>query len=153
VSRDDVINVERLVNAPPERIFDLLADPSKHPEFDGSDSVRASRDGNPARLSLGAEFSMRMHVGIPYRVTNHVIEFEEGRRIAWWHWARNVWRFDLQPMAGATLVRESFDATRGRGTWLLHRTSTFERNRKAMESTLERIAWLTEGKGAHATGG
>jgi hypothetical protein len=115
-----------------------------HHEFDGSDSVRGSRAGNPDRLSLGARFAMSMHVGLPYRITNEVIEFEEGRRIAWWHWGHNVWRYELQPMQGATLVREMFDATRGRGTWFLRLTNTFERNRKAMESTLERLAWLCE---------
>lgn len=138
------MTVERLINAPPEKIFELLANPAQHPQFDGSDSVRASRSGNPARLSPGAEFTMDMRIGLPYRITNEVIEFDEGRRIAWWHWAHNVWRYELQPVAGGTLVHETFDATRGRFTRLLRLLRTFEHHRKAMESTLERIAWLTE---------
>lgn len=142
---DDVVTVERVINAPSERIFDLLADPTKHHEFDGSDSVRRSRPDNPSRLSLGAEFTMSMHVGVPYRITNEVVEFEENRRIAWWNWAHNVWRYELVPMqGGSTLARETFDASRGRGTRLLHLFGIVDRNRRGMEQTLERLAWLTE---------
>jgi hypothetical protein len=43
-----------------------------------------------------------------------------------------------------TLVRETFDASNGKATWLLRMTKTFDRHRSSMESTLERIAWLTE---------
>jgi uncharacterized protein YndB with AHSA1/START domain len=142
--RADIVTVERVIRASPEHIFELLADPARHPEFDGSDSVLSARAGNPTRLSQGARFAMNMRVGIPYKITNEVVEFQEGRRIAWTHWARNVWRYELQPAADGTLVRETFDATNGRGTWYLRLSRAFAKNRTGMEQTLERIAWLTE---------
>jgi uncharacterized protein YndB with AHSA1/START domain len=138
-----VVSVERVIRATPEAIFDLLADPSQHPRFDGSDTVKAAR-GTPQRLSLGAKFSMSMRMGALYRITNTVVEFEEGRRIAWQHLAHNVWRYELEPVDGGTRVRESFDWTTGRGRKAIEKMGFPERNRTGMETTLERLAYLVE---------
>ena len=54
--------VERVIPAPPERIFDLLADPSRHREIDGSGSVRDAKTGSQ-RLALGSTFTMSMKMG------------------------------------------------------------------------------------------
>ena len=138
-----VVSVERVIAAAPERVFELLADPSQHARFDGSDTVKAAR-GTAARLSLGAKFAMDMRKGLPYRVTNTVVEFEEGRRIAWQHFARDVWRYELEPVDGGTRVRESFDWSNGRGRKVVELMGAPEKNRKAMEATLERLAYLVE---------
>ena len=65
-----------------DKIFDLLADPARHRDIDGSGTVRDSKD-SPQRLSLGATFGMSMKVDVSYSMSNTVIEFEENRRIAW----------------------------------------------------------------------
>ena len=52
----DVISVERVIDAPPEAIFDLLADPKRHREIDGSGTVRDPR-GTVDRLKLGSRFT------------------------------------------------------------------------------------------------
>ena len=62
----------------------------------------------PARLSLGATFTMRMKMGVRYETRNVVVDFEENRSIAWHHVARFVWRYDLEQIAGGTQVTESF---------------------------------------------
>jgi uncharacterized protein YndB with AHSA1/START domain len=138
-----VVSVERLIHATPEKIFDLLADPAQHSRFDGSDTVKGAR-GNPARLSLGVQFSMDMRIGVPYRIKNTVVEFEEGRRIAWQHFAHNVWRYELEPVDAGTRVRESFDWTNGRARKGIELMGYPEKNRKGMEATLERLAYLVE---------
>jgi uncharacterized protein YndB with AHSA1/START domain len=140
-----VVSAERIIHASPGRIFDVLADPTQHPVIDGSRSVRAPRAGAPARLALGARFSMDMRIGLPYRMTSEVVQFEEGRRIAWQHLAHDVWCYELEPVDGATRVRESFDWSHGRGQWFLRITKTPEKNRRSMEHTLERLAGLVEG--------
>ncbi|ODU03023.1 MAG: hypothetical protein ABS81_15630 [Pseudonocardia sp. SCN 72-86] len=87
------VTASTVVAAPPAEIFALLADPHRHHEFDGSGSVRAAVTG-PHRLGLGDRFSMSMKIGLPYRVTNTVVEFEPDRRIAWCHFANadlTVW--------------------------------------------------------------
>ena len=78
----DVETVERVIPAPAEKIFDLIADPRRHPDIDGSGTVRKSKDG-PERLALGSRFGMSMKLGVPYSMVSEVIEFEDGRRIAW----------------------------------------------------------------------
>jgi uncharacterized protein YndB with AHSA1/START domain len=145
VTSSSCISAERVIHASPERIFDVLADPAQHPLIDGSGSVRGTRAGTPDRLTLGAKFSMDMRIGLPYRMTNEVVQFEEGRRIAWQHLAHDVWGYELEPVDGGTRVRESFDWSHGRGQWFLRITKTPEKNRRSMEQTLQRLAQLVEG--------
>ncbi len=136
-----VISVSRVIPAPPDKIFDLLADPAMHPVLDGSGSVRNSRGGNPSRLSLGAKFGMDMRIGLPYRVTNTVLEFDEPRRIAWRNWGRQVWRYELEQADGGTRVTESFDYARSLARPLLTLLGDGAQKRYtgAMNATLERI--------------
>ena len=140
---DRSVSVERTIAAPPQAIFDVLADPARHAEFDGSDTVKQARNA-PARLTKGSKFSMSMRMGFPYRVTNEVVEFEEGRRIGWWHAAHNIWRYELEPVEGGTLVRETFDWSQSRAPWFVTTTGFPARNRKGMEATLERLAYVVE---------
>jgi uncharacterized protein YndB with AHSA1/START domain len=148
---DKSVSAERVIHAPPERVFALLADPARHPAIDGSGSVRHQRPGNPVRLSLGATFAMDMRIGMPYRITNEVVEFEENRLIGWSHFARNVWRYELEPVEGGTRVRETFDYSNGRGQLLLRLTATPRKNQRSIEKSLERLAELCEGAAAPST--
>ena len=136
---DKRISVERVIAAPAERIFDVLADPAQHAAIDGSGTVKDARGDSPARLSQGAKFGMSMRMGLPYRTANTVVEFEEGRRIGWWHAAHNLWLYELEPTDDGTLVRESFDWSRSRAPWILRPFGFLSRNRTGMEQTLERL--------------
>jgi uncharacterized protein YndB with AHSA1/START domain len=141
----DVVTVERVIPAPPKPIFELLADPRRHREIDGSGSVRDPSDP-PARLALGSKFTMAMKLGVPYTMVNEVIEFEEGRRIAWQPrlatrigrgFGGRVWRYELEPVDGGTRVRETWDIS-DETVKLLVRPAA-KRTREAMSATLERI--------------
>jgi uncharacterized protein YndB with AHSA1/START domain len=108
----------RFVAAPAHDIFELLADPASHALIDGSGSVRAPTDDRPERLHLGSRFGMKMRIGVPYRITNEVVEFEEGRRIAWKPAsageapAGHLWRWELEPVdATSTRVTHTYDWT------------------------------------------
>jgi uncharacterized protein YndB with AHSA1/START domain len=99
-----------IINAPAARIFGMLVDPRRHAEFDGTATVRGIIHG-PDRLSLGSEFGARMRLGINYRVTNRVVEFEPDALIAWRHVARWRWRYELREISPTqTEVTETFDA-------------------------------------------
>ena len=122
-------------------MFDLLADPAQHVQLDGSGSIRRPRAGNPQRLANGARFGMDMRRGLPYRITNRVVEFEEPTRIAWRHFAGHRWRYILTPVEGGTLVREEWDPSRVPHLWPFYRLMRFpERNRADMTVTLRRLA-------------
>ncbi len=134
---------ERIVNAPAETIFAVLADPARHKDIDGSGTVKGTRDSAPARLSLGATFGMDMKMGARYKITNTVVEFEEGRRIAWRHFGGHVWRYVLEPQAdGTTKVTEQFDWTTSKSKIGLILMGAPKRNKKAMVATLDRLATL-----------
>lgn len=138
-----------VVNADATTVFDVLADPSQHPLFDGSDSVKA-RMGGPPRLYLGAQFSMRMRWGAPYVIKNTVVEYGEDRCIAWRHFARHIWRYELVPQPAAdtarTEVTETFDWGPAPLGLAYSRTGLVRRNDEAIRSTLQRLKVLAESR-------
>ncbi len=151
--RGDRITVQRLIHAPAEAVFDLLADPEGHAQIDGSGSVRESRGGS-RRLGLGDRFGMNMVLGVAYSTRNTVVEFEENRRIAWRTEAGGplaklvtgrTWRYELEPQGDGTLVRETWDISTerflSRPAVRLMASST----RRNMEATLARIEEIVTG--------
>jgi uncharacterized protein YndB with AHSA1/START domain len=146
----DVVSVERLIPAPASEIFDLIADPNRHRDIDGSGTVRDAR-GTVERLRLGSRFGMSMVMGLPYAMESTVIEFEEGRRLAWQTRGPTVigrlvggriWRYELEPVEGGTLVRESWDISQES---LLTKPAVRRGGKataKNMAATLERIEEL-----------
>ncbi|HZT64580.1 MAG TPA: SRPBCC family protein [Acidimicrobiales bacterium] len=148
----DSVTVERVIPAPPEAIFRLLADASQHPRIDGSGTVKEAKQP-PQALTLGSTFGMSMRQGVPYSVLNEVVEYEENRRIAWRPKAAmgflsrigpegRVWRYELEPVGEGTRVRETWDISKDRAKGLLRRGRLPERTRASMEKTLERIEQL-----------
>lgn len=132
------VSATAVVAAPPAGVFALLADPHRHHELDGSGSVRGAVSG-PHRLALGDRFGMRMRIGLPYRVTNRVVALEPDRVIAWCHFARAVWRYELTPVEGGTRVTETFDwghspFARGIEWW-----GWPQRNARSIDATLRRL--------------
>jgi hypothetical protein len=129
------------VPAEPQAIFDLLADPTKHALIDGSGTVRDAQPGNPERLSLGAKFSLSMKQGLPYKITNEVVEFDEPTQIAWRHIGHHVWRYRLRPVDGGTEVTEEFDWGSARLPAAFYTvTGTSAKNARSIEATLDRLA-------------
>lgn len=145
---DDVVSVERVIPAPPERIFELVSDPAKHTTFDGSGTVKDSTDQSDSPLKLGSTFGMNMKMGAAYTMVNTIVELEPNRRIAWQaHKGTNpilkkftgrIWRYELEPVDGGTKVTESWDVSRDGLGWLLKRTAA-DKTRENMTRTLERI--------------
>lgn len=135
------VSSSTVVAAPPEQVFALLADPRRHSEFDGSGTVRDAVSG-PDRLSLGSKFGMSMKMGVPYKISNEVVEFEEGRRIGWRHFGHHVWRYELEPVPGGTRVTETFDYSTARSAGFIELMKFPARNAKGIEATLARLEGL-----------
>jgi hypothetical protein len=75
--------VSRRIEAPAALIFEILADPQRHKEFDGSDMLRGAVSDRPIS-GVGDTFTMKMHrLGDDYLMINYVVEFEPDRRIFW----------------------------------------------------------------------
>lgn len=136
---DRSVSASTLVGAPPAAVFDLLADPRRHAEFDGSGTVRGAVTG-PDRLAPDSTFGMRMHWGLPYQVRNTVVEFDEGRRIGWRHFGRHVRRYQLEPAAGGTRITETFDYAPSVAPQVMELVRAPERNLVSIRATLDRLA-------------
>ncbi len=143
MTSSDIAEATRTVPAAAADIFELLATPSKHSLFDGSGTVQGAQPRTPERLSAGAKFGMNMRMGGRYKILNHVVEFEEGRRIAWRHFGGHVWRYILEPVGEqSTTVTEQFDPTTSRSPFFLKIIRAKERNQESIDATLDRlVAW------------
>ena len=113
------MSVSRQIEAPAAHIFQILADPDRHPEFDGSEMLRSGAS-NKYIVGTGDVFVTRMYFAAmgDYEMHNRIVVFEPDRCIAWEpgnaDLARNGsrWRFDLTPDgASATVVTETYDCT------------------------------------------
>lgn len=153
--------VSRRIEAPPERIFEILADPKRHMDLDGSKMLRGAVS-DEVITGVGDVFSMKMYMeGVgDYVMTNYVVEFELNRRIAWEPApgdaaasedgvypigvpAGHRWIFQLIPDGEhATNVTEIFDCTRAPEE-LREATQNGEAWLESMSTTLARLDALS----------
>jgi len=130
--------VSRTIAATPAAIFAVLSDPSLHAVIDGSGTVQGAHS-NERQLRLGSKFSMGMRMGVPYRISNEVVEFEQDRLIAWRHLGGHRWRYELRPVDGGTEVTETFDWSTSRAPKGIELAGYPRRHVPNMERTLERL--------------
>jgi uncharacterized protein YndB with AHSA1/START domain len=111
-----VVSASREIAAAPERIFELIADPSLQPRWDGNDNLAEAAAGQRVRRP-GDVFTMTLTTGGVRE--NHVTEFEESRRIAWTPAEPgktppgHLWRWELSPAGTSrTQVTCTYDWTR-----------------------------------------
>ena len=102
-----------VLNKPASELFDFIANPRNHPKIDGSKMVRGKAYG-PKRLSMNSWFVMRqLRFGkIPYLMPNKVVEFEEGKLIAWRNALPSRWRYEFVAQSdGITQVTQYLDCS------------------------------------------
>jgi uncharacterized protein YndB with AHSA1/START domain len=104
---------QRLIPAPPERVFAVLSDPASYADWVvGSDSIRDADAGWPA---VGTRFHHRVGWG-PLKVNDHteVIASDPPRRLELHAKARPLGTasvvLELEPQDGGTLVTMTEDA-------------------------------------------
>jgi uncharacterized protein YndB with AHSA1/START domain len=148
-SNDDVprvVSANREVAAGPGPIFELIADPTQQPRWDGNDNLAAAPAGQRVRRT-GDVFTMTTTRGNVRE--NHVVEFEEGRRIAWkpaepgQEPPGHLWRWELEPIdASRTRVTHTYDWTQ------LTDENRFPRARATtpdkLRASLDRLAAIAE---------
>jgi uncharacterized protein YndB with AHSA1/START domain len=77
------VEVSRRIEAPASSVFELLANPQRHIDFDGSAMLRGAVFDRPIS-GVGDVFPMKMNrLGHDYVMLNLVVEFEPDRRIFW----------------------------------------------------------------------
>src|ERR1700689_1735291 len=75
-----IVTVACDIAANSERIFELIADPAEHPRWGGNEKLKEARPRQRVR-AVGDVFPMQLRSGSIRE--NHVVDFVEGRRIAW----------------------------------------------------------------------
>jgi hypothetical protein len=83
---------------------------------------------------------MQMKIGLPYRITNEVVECEEPSLIAWRHIGGHIWRYRMKEVPGGTEVTEEFDWRGARSALMMRLMRAPSRNRRSIQATLERMA-------------
>ena len=142
-----VVSASREIAAEPGRIFELIADPAAQPRWDGNDNLARAAAGQRVRR-VGDVFTMTLTRGAVRE--NHVVEFDEGRRIAWMPAEvgqprpGHLWRWELEPAGGSrTRVTCTYDWTRltDETRFAAARATTADR----LRASLDRLAGLAEG--------
>lgn len=144
-----IVSASRDIAAEAAVIFELIAEPTEQPRWDGNDNLAQAPAGQRVR-AVGDVFTMTTTKGNVRE--NHVVEFIEGRRIAWRpaepgkEPPGHLWRWELEPIdASSTRVTHTYDWTqlpaddqrvgRARSTtsaWLL--------------ASIDRLAAIAEGR-------
>jgi uncharacterized protein YndB with AHSA1/START domain len=141
-----VVSVSREIAAGADRIFQLIADPAEQPQWDGNDNLAKADAGQRVR-GLGDVFAMTLTGGAVRE--NHVVEFDEGRRIAWTpsepgqRPPGHLWRWELEPLGDtSTLVTHTYDWSHLTDENRLPRArrTTSER----LQASLDRLAEIAE---------
>jgi uncharacterized protein YndB with AHSA1/START domain len=144
-----VVSASREIAASTNRIFELIADPSQQPSWDGNDNLAKAEPGQRVR-SVGDVFIMTLTIGSIRE--NHIVEFEEGRRIAWFPSESgrrppgHLWRWELEPIGEtSTRVTHTYDWSRltDKNRLPRARQTTPER----LRASLDRLAEIAERNG------
>lgn len=145
-SEPRVATAERIIAAAAEDIFELIADPSAQPSWDGNDNLREAAPDQRVHAA-GDMFIMTLTRGSVRE--NHVVEFEESRRIAWLPSEPgdsppgHLWRWELVPLARRrTLVRHTYDWSRLDDPTRLTRARATTPER--LRASVERLAHVAE---------
>jgi uncharacterized protein YndB with AHSA1/START domain len=141
-----VVSASREIAAGTGRIFELIADPAAQPGWDGNDNLAAAVAGERVRRA-GDVFTMRLTRGAIRE--NHVVEFVEGRRIAWTPAEPgqappgHLWRWELEPTGTSrTRVTHTYDWTRLTDENRLPRARATTADR--LRASLDRLAAVAE---------
>jgi len=141
-----VVHASREIAASAERIFELIADPAQQPRWDGNDNLAEAAGGQRVR-ARGDVFTMTTTTGGVRE--NHVVEFDEGRLIAWrpaepdQEPPGHLWRWALEPIDSArTRVTHTYDWTEltDEGRFARARATSAEK----LQASLDRLAALVE---------
>lgn len=146
-TEDRVSTASREIAADAATIFELIADPSQQPRWDGNDNLSSAAPGQRVR-AVGDVFEMTNSSG---RVReNHIVEFEEGRLIAWRpaepgkRPPGHLWRWELEPLdESRTRVTHTYDWTELTDSNRLPRARATTPDK--LLASLDRLAGLAEG--------
>jgi uncharacterized protein YndB with AHSA1/START domain len=141
-----VASASREIAASADRIFEFIADPAQQPRFDGNENLAEAQPGQRVR---GQEDVFTMTLTGGNIRENHIVEFEEGRRIAWLpsepgrRPPGHLWRWELEPLTETrTRVTHTYDWSQLTDENRLARARRTTPDR--LQASLDRLAEIAE---------
>jgi len=149
MSDDKRITVQRTIDAPTAAVFEVLSNPERHPELDGSGFV-VSDEKTDRITGAGQVFRMNMtgdHMGGDYQTDNTVTGYDPNHLLAWrtapagteppgWEW---TWELTAQG-PDATDVRLTYDWSKVTDPELLKKISFPFVTQQQLEDSLANLA-------------
>ncbi|GAA1888448.1 SRPBCC family protein [Lapillicoccus jejuensis] len=146
---DTSLTVTRAIDAPADRVFDVLSNPERHVDLDGSGFV-VSVDHGDRITGTGQVFTMNMegdHMGGEYKTDNHVTGYDRNTLLAWqtapagteppgWEW---VWELVAQG-PDATEVSLTYDWSKVTDKALLQKVGFPLVSKDQLEDSLATLA-------------
>lgn len=149
MTQEKKITVQRTIDASPKDVFDVLTNPERHPELDGSGFIRSDEKTDRIQ-AVGEVFTMNMsgdHMGGDYQTENHVTAYSENKMVGWktapagteppgWEW---LW--ELEPDGpDHTVVTHTYDWSGVTDKELLKKVPFPLVTEEQLEATLKQLA-------------
>lgn len=149
MTQEQKITVRRIIDARPKDVFEVLTNPERHPEIDGSGFIRSDEKTDRIQ-AVGEVFMMNMsgdHMGGDYQTENHVTAYSENKMVGWktapagteppgWEW---LW--ELEPEGHEqTLVIHTYDWSGVTDKELLKKVNFPLVTEEQLEETLKNLA-------------
>lgn len=149
MSQDGKITVQRTIDASAADLFDVLSNPKRHPQLDGSGFVRSDEKAERVQ-KVGDVFRMNMegpHMGGEYQTDNTVTGYDHNKLIAWqtapadtpppgWEW---VWELDATG-PDSTDVTLTYDWSKVTDKAILSKVSFPLVSKEALDDSLGKLA-------------
>jgi len=154
MTTDGKITVQRTIDASTSAVFDVLSNPARHAELDGSGFV-LSDERSDRITATGQKFRMNMsgdHMGGDYQTDNLVSAYDPNKMIGWqtapagqeppgWEW---LWELEAQG-ADSTDVRLTYDWSKVTDPALLQKISFPLVSQSQLEDSLGNLASAVAG--------
>lgn len=148
------ITVSRTIDAATKDVFDVLTNPERHAELDGSGFV-VSDEKSDRITGTGQVFRMNMtgdHMGGDYQTDNTVTGYDRNHLVAWqtapadtdppgWEW---VWQLEARG-SDATEATLTYDWSKVSDPAILQKVSFPLVDQAALEASLDHLASAVSG--------
>lgn len=141
-----IVSASRDIAAAAPDIFELIADPAQQPRWDGNENLAEAAAGQRVH-AVGDVFATTLTNGFVRE--NHVVEFEEARRIAWRpaepgkEPPGHLWRWEIDPIDPThTRVTHTYDWTTLTDEKRMVRAR--DTTEKRLRASLDKLAELAE---------
>jgi len=144
------------INAPPKRVFAIVSDLARSPEWAGSGAIRSISKTTEGPIGPGTKYQSSEKITMPYKAETEIAVFQPEELIVWGskpvgeRVPRHRWSFRLAPDGKGTILEHQVRVARARGVmgWIQRLGFLFTKPKKrvptGMDQTLINVKKLAE---------